>query len=267
MWHRFVVTLLLSVLCCAVSAAALATLSRSFATDTPITPGSLVSTETTAANTVTPANIDNGQQLIGVVVPLDQSLLAIDAASNKVQVALSGVTNVFVSTLGGTIKTGDQIAVSPINGVGMKAGDGMRTIGIAQTNFGRDSPGATKQELHDKSGATQTVYIAAIPIAIVIGYSANSGNSQGILGQISNLSSALAGHAVSTSQAVLSFLIAIIAIAALVALVYGAIHGSIISIGRNPLSRTSIYRSLAQVVLMALLIMVMATVIVYFILV
>ena len=268
MWRKFLIaTLVISLFSCA-SAAALANISRSFSTtDSTIIPGSLVSAEGTGADTITLANTANSQQLIGVAVPTDQSLLAIDVAANKVQVAVSGATNVLVSTLGGDIKTGDQVAVSPIGGVGMKAGNGMRTVGIAQSDFTSASVGAAVREVADKAGAIKKIYVGLVPVAIVIGYATpQSGAEQGFLGQVGTFASVVAGHSVSTTQSIFSFLVALVAIVALVALIYGAIHGSLISIGRNPLSRISIYRTLLQIVVMSLLIAVTAIVIVYLIL-
>jgi hypothetical protein len=56
----------------------------------------------------------------------------------------------------------------------------------------------------------------------------------------------------------------LIAIAALVALVYGAIRGSLISLGRNPLAGKLIMRSLSRVIGMALLIAAVSTALIYF---
>jgi len=268
-WRKiFIATLVISLFINAGTVLALANISRSFSTtDSSIVPGSLVSAEGNGADTITLANTANSQQLVGVAVPTDQSLLAIDVAANKVQVAVSGATNVLVSTLGGDIKTGDQIAVSPIGGVGMKAGNGMRTVGIAQSDFTSTSAGTATREVADKAGAIKKIYVGLVPVAIVIGYATpQSGAEQGFLGQVGTFASVVAGHSVSTTQSIFSFLVALVAIVALVTLIYGAIHGSLISIGRNPLSRISIYRTLLQIVAMSLLIAVTAIVIVYLIL-
>lgn len=241
-----------------------ANVSKSFETTDPgIVPGSLVSARTDSRDSVELANTSTGQRLVGVAVSSNQSLLAIDAASNKVQVAISGTADVLVSTLGGDIRTGDQVAVSPISGIGMKAGSAMRSIGVAQGDFTAATPGATTRDIKDKNGLTNRIQIGRVSVAIIIGYASAPQAAQGIIGGVQSFASSLAGHTVTPLQAAVSFVIAIIAIAALVSLIYGAIHGSLISIGRNPLARVSIYRSLAQIVLMALMIMVIAVVIVY----
>ena len=67
----------------------------------------------------------------------------------------------------------------------------------------------------------------------------------------------------SALQAILSFLVTVIALASLIALVYGAIHASIVAIGRNPLAKGAIYKTLLQVIGMALLIVIVAVAILY----
>ncbi len=245
---------------------ALANVSRSFPTSaTNIVPGSLISTETGSSNNLELANVGNGQRLVGVAVSTTQSLLAIDAGGGKVQVAISGMADVLVSTLSGDIHTGDQIVVSPVSGVGMKAGSsGMRSIGVAQSDFISTTPDATALTVKDKTGRNRQIFIGHIPVAIIIGYASVASQSQsGVLDGIQTFAATVAGHDVTIPQVALSALVAVIATTALIALTYGAIHGSLISIGRNPLARVSIYHSLLQALIMTLVIGAVAIVIIY----
>ncbi len=81
----------------------------------------------------------------------NDSLLAVDETDGGVQVATSGNAKALVSTVNGDIAVGDQIGVSPFNGVGMKAAPGSRVIGLAQTAFKTGAKGASNQEVTDKS--------------------------------------------------------------------------------------------------------------------
>lgn len=245
------------------AAFALANVSRSFTRgDSNVVVGSLVSAAKTP-DTVELANTANADRLIGVVVPISQSLAA-NSTVTKAQVAMSGTADVLVSTLNGDIHAGDEVVVSPISGVGMKALAGARAIGIAQGDVTTTTSGSSTRTVDDGNGHSATVQISSIPLAIVIGYTAAAptGN-QGFLGGLQNFISTVAGHNVSVLQSVLAFLTTIIAIAALVGLVYGAIRGSIISLGRNPLARASIYQSLARIIIMALAIVVVSLVVIY----
>jgi len=244
------------------AAFALANVSRSFTRSDNVVVGSLVSAAKTP-DTVELANTANADRLIGVVVPISQSL-ADSSTATKAQVAMSGTADVLVSTLNGNVQAGDEIVVSPISGVGMKATAGARAIGISQGDLTTTTSGASTRTVDDGHGHSATVQIGSIPIAIVIGYTAAApAGNPGFLGGLQTFVSTVAGHSVSVLQSVLVFLTTIIAIAALVGLVYGAIRGSIISLGRNPLARASIYQSLARVIVMALFIVVVSLVVIY----
>lgn len=256
---------IVSTLCGSSAVLALANVSRSFtASDTAIVSGSLVSAVANTPGSIELANTGNADRLVGVVVPLDQSLLAINAATGSAQVAVNGTADVLVSTLNGDIHTGDQIVVSPISGVGMKALAALRSVGVAQGELTAQSAGTTERTIQDQRGNNTTVHIGRIPVEMIIGYAATpTSGDQGILGNIQAFASAIAGHNVSVLQTVLSFVVALIAITALIALVYGAIQGSLISIGRNPLAGSSIYKSLLRVVGMAALIVIVTVTILY----
>src|SRR5205807_10146004 len=87
----------------------------------------------------------------------------------------------------------------------------------------------------------------------------------GLISDLQAFAMAVVRHQVSIAQVMVSFRIALVAIVALIPLVYGAIQGGIVAIGRNPLARESIYRSLLQVMGMALLIVVIAVGLLYFV--
>lgn len=251
------------------SVMAIADVSRSYSISggDSLAAGDLVST-TGTNDQVTLADSANGQRLVGIVLSATNSVLAIDPAgsSAKAQVALSGTVSVYVSTLNGDIHAGDVVAVSPLAGIGMKAEGTLRTIGVAQADFTSRSSGAKGYDVTDKSGKSKHVLIGSVPVVIAIGNGVAVATQTGVVGDLQALASTVVGRQVSVLQAVFSFFVAIIAISALIALVYSSIRSGIIAIGRNPLARDSIYRSLVAVMVMALLIVVVAVGIIYFIL-
>ena len=244
---------------------AAADVSRSFvAGDSGIVPGSLVSAQTNSAGGVELANTTNDPRLVGVATPVSGSLLAIDASTSKVQVAISGTVDVLVSTINGDIQAGDQITVSPLSGIGMDGKSGLRAIGLAQQSFSARTVGAQPRDIKDKNGALNRVYVGTVPVSISIAYASTApGTPTSVLGGLQLFASGLSGHQVSTLQTSLSFLIVVIAVATLIGLLYGAIHGSLVSIGRNPLARTMVHRSLAPIIGMAVLVVLTAAIIVY----
>jgi hypothetical protein len=242
-----------------------ANISHSYRSTASITNGSLVSLDPSRSDYVEPANTNNGSRLLGVAVAKDDSLLAVDPTDGQVQVATSGNATVIVSNLNGSINVGDQIAVSPFNGLGMKAGVGSRIIGLAQTAFNSSSSGATSQTVTDKDGKTASVQIGYVRISIAIGTSSTSA-SGAQLNAVQRLAKSLTGHVVSTPRVIVSLVVAIVALIALITLIYASIYGSIISIGRNPLAKYAVFRTLGSVLAMAGLTALIAGLTIFFLL-
>lgn len=234
------------------AAASSANISHSYQASGHILNGSIVSLDPKRSDFVQPANTTNGARLLGVAVPSNESLLAVDATPGGVQVATSGNANVLVSTLGGDIHVGDQVSVSPFNGVGMKALPGSRIIGLAQVAFNRGTNGATPQQVTDKNGKTSTIEVGYIRIGISIGTNNTSGTAENING-LQKIALTLTGHTVSTARVTVSLVVVVVSMLALVTLIYASIYSSIISIGRNPLAKYAVFRTLGSVLGMAML--------------
>lgn len=245
--------------------AASANISHSYKSKSSITDGSLVSLDSQLADAVQPANTSNAQQLLGIAVASNDSLLAVDASNSLIQVATSGTASALVSTLNGPIVVGDQVSVSPFNGIGMKATPGSHVIGLAQTAFNANSSDAVSQQVTDKSGKATQLQLGYIRLGIAIGTASTQG-SDANLNSLQKLAKSLTGHAVSTLRVMVSLAISLVAILALITLVYASVYGTIISIGRNPLAKYAIFRSLSSVISMVILIASIATVTIFLLL-
>ena len=247
--------------------AASANISHSYGSSVTITTGSLVSLDPLHTNFVVPANTDNGLQLLGVVVNSKDSLLAVNSSSDigTIQVATSGTASVLVSDVNGNINVGDQVSVSPFNGVGMKAAEGDQTIGLAQSSFSSKSTGSTLERVTDKAGKITEVNVGYLSLGISIGSvpTPTGSNRQNILQRIVKSST---GRSVSTFRASLALIITISAGVALIVMIYASIYGGIISIGRNPLAKFAVFRSLVSVLGIAGLTALVASATVYLLL-
>lgn len=232
------------------ASASSANISHSYHATTSITNGSIVSLDPQRSDYIQLANTTNGSRLLGVALAGNDSLLAIDATTGTVQVATSGTVNTLASTLNGNINVGDQITVSPFSGIGMKATPGSYVIGLAQTDLNSNSAGATTKEVKDKSGTTSQIRVSYIRLSIASGISTATGAN---LNGLQRLAQSLTGHAESTPRIVLSLVIASVAFVALIVLIYASIYSSIISIGRNPLAKYTVFRTLGAVLGMAVL--------------
>lgn len=206
---------------------------------------------------VVPANTENGGRLLGVAVVSDDSLLAVDAEPGSAQVATSGSANVLVSDLNGDIRVGDPISVSPFNGVGMKAQNGLRMIGLAQTALDTKAAGAKTQEVTDKNGEQKQINVGFVRVGIGITTAAGADSGEGLTA-LQQVAKNLTGREISMVRIVLSLIVLIVASMALMSLIYASIYGSIISIGRNPLAKFAIFRTLTSVLGLALLTVMLA---------
>ena len=237
--------------------------SRSYKSTSYIPNGSLVSLVANKSGYVEASNNANAQRLAGVAVISNQSLLAVNPGSGLVQVATNGNVNTLVSTVNGNISVGQEVAVSPFNGVGMKSSAGDRVIGTALTSFNSKTAGATVEDVTDIHGAKHSVTVGYLRLTIAIG-TMNSSNFS--IQSLQQFIEALTGHAISILRLIIGLAISIVAIIAMIVLVYASIYGSIVSIGRNPLAKFAVFRTLTSVIGMVTLIAAVAAATIYLLL-
>jgi hypothetical protein len=253
--------------CLLLAAPVSASLSQAYATTTPIAVGSLVSLDAKSTGSVVVADLNNTGRLFGVVVtPSSASISLGGGTSGQVQVATNGNANVLVTTAGGPIKVGDPIAVSPIAGVGQKAGARVRIIGTAQADFDGSGDIVTKRTIEDGSGKRE-VAIGQIPVVVAVATSTKEDGTDTTSSMIPSwaqgLTNTLAGKNVSPVRVIIAALILIVSLITVAVLLYAAVRNSIISIGRNPLSRKSVLAGLLQVIVIAIVILAVAAVAMY----
>jgi hypothetical protein len=226
-----------------------ANISHSYATSDNLSTGNLVSLNPKRTDFVESASTVNGNRLIGVVVGDNESLLAVNETAGKVQVATSGTVSALVTDLNGKIKVGDRISVSPFKGIGSKVLPGAYILGLAQTGFDGSASGTRKVDVTDKQGVHTRLTVGFVRLNLAISPPASTGPAQ--LNSLQKFAVSVTGHSVSTARIIISLVIAIVTLFAFVTLMYGAIYGGIISIGRNPLAKHAIFRSLASVLILA----------------
>jgi len=250
----------------AVSAPALASLSQGFATSSPIATGSLVSLDPKSSGSVVVADLNNVGRLFGVAVPASSASISLSGTGNgQVQVVTTGNAQVLVTTAGGDIKVGDYISVSQIAGVGQKVGSSStRIIGTAGADFNGTGDGVTKRSIDDGAGKKE-VAIGQIPVIVAVSsYTATDGKQSYVIPNwLQNLSNTLAGKAVSPIRIIVAGLILIVAVISISVLLYSAVRNSIISIGRNPLSKKGVLQGMLTVGAVAAIILAITAVAMY----
>ncbi len=244
---------------------ALTTISQGYTTSDKLSLGSIVSLANNSSEQVSAANSDNSNSILGVVIDAGNSLLALtNGQTNQIQVATSGIEQVLVSNINGDISQGDQITASPISGVGMKATTNAKVIGIAQE--GLSSTNGSTETYTDQSGNKHTVTIGNVPVLVNVSYFYKQPDKTLIPSAIQNIANALAGKSVNALPILISMGIFIVTLIVVVSIVYPMIHSSIISVGRNPMSQSAVYRDLIQMSTLVLAILGVSVVAIYLVL-
>ena len=238
-------------------------ISQSYAADKLLTIGSIASLVENTSDRVELSNNNNAENVLGVVISPDSSLLSVsNGANTKVQIATAGTLQVLVSDINGPIQRGDHITASPIDGVGMKATSNVRVVGVAQS----DLSGGNKQSYKDKEGKEQSVTLSEIPVLVSVAYYFKEPDKTIIPATVQNVANALAGRNVSTIPILVSLAIFIVTIIVVVIIIYSMVRNGIISVGRNPLSQSAVYRNVIQMSALVLTILGIAMAAIYLVL-
>jgi len=236
-------TAMLAAVLVAPAALAYTSLSESYSSKDELSLGSIVSLKENSTDEVVASSGDTVDNLLGVVISAGSSLLSLSSGKDgQVQVATSGTLPVIVSDINGEIVRGDHITASPFKGVGMRATANVRVIGISQGKMGNTK----KQTYKDSSGKTQTMTLGEVPVQVNVAYYFKEPDKTIVPAAIQNVANSLAGREVGTVPILISGAIFLIMLSIVASLIYSMIRSSIISVGRNPLSQSAIYRDLVQ---------------------
>ncbi len=208
--------------------------------------GMLVAQSPDNQNEVELANQGNTDQLVGVTGAQADGLLTFTSKTDNIYVVVKGEAEVYVSDLNGSIETGDYVVASPLNGVGMAADDGSNfVVGTALENFD-DKTTTQTASVTDKENTTHQVKVTKLKVDVQPGNITQNNTSQRQV-FVSFLGEAVAGGPVSQLQIVIALILFFILLIVEGSILYGSIYSSVIAIGRNPLARRAVYKDLAQV--------------------
>ncbi|MET1033379.1 MAG: hypothetical protein ABWX94_02680 [Candidatus Saccharimonadales bacterium] len=234
------------------------------AKDSTVTAASLVNIAKDNPSFVELSDSEHADQLAGIVS--DKPLIELSDGASGVQVVTSGTTFALVSNLNGDVKVGDRITSSPISGVGMKALETTVTVGTAQADL--SSVKNETRTVTDKSGKGQEVKIGLIPVQVSVAFYSPEKDKQSAFVPLflQNLANNVTGRDVSPVRVLVAALILLLLFLSITVLLYSSVRSSIISIGRNPLSESAVRKSLFQVGVTVLAVLIFAIAIVYLVL-
>lgn len=246
---------------------------QSYASDKPLNDGTIVRLAGEDADKVTIATQSQMQDMFGVTINPNQLTVVVsnEARKNETYVAVSGTYNVLVNTQNGAINTGDYVTLSSVDGVAMKAGTAKEqstVLGRAQGPFnGKGVTLGTTTIKDDKGNKVKTVKLGLIPVTINIQRNPQEKSTEANLPEIlQRAGQQIAQKPVDPIRIYLSMAITGVSLIAAIVVLYVGIRNSVISIGRNPMSKKSIFRALIEIILTSLLILIVGLFAVYLLL-
>ena len=244
---------------------------QEYSAEQPLDAGTIVRLADGDAKTVQIASKAKLAHMFGVVVDPQQVSIRIsnDGVQNSTYVATTGTYTVLVSTQNGPIQAGDYVTLSAVDGVAMKAGTEEASVfGRAASGF--DGQGAVRGSvaLQDSSGNTaKTVQLGSIPVSVEIKPNPNEKSTKAKVPEVlERVGQAIAENEVSAIRIYISLAITAISLITALAVLYVGVRGSVIAIGRNPLSKKSILRALLEIILTSALILIIGLFAVYLLL-
>jgi hypothetical protein len=242
--------LLTSIVAVIVPAVASAASSQSFSVLNNKTQTGMLASLTLNSDVVEPATDKNAKLLVGIISN-NTSDISFTPKPGRVSVQTDGEATALVSTLNGDILIGDRIAPSSLAGVGQKVNDSGWIVGTAQGSLDSKTSGAVAMTVTDTKGVKHKVYVASIPVIIHVTYYTVPGataasSSSGLPDSVQKIADAIAGKHVSLIGVILSFLLMFIGVVAAGIIVNGTVRGTFTAIARQPLSKASVFRTMAR---------------------
>ena len=245
---------------------------QGYLTDTPLQPGIIVSLKPHDATRVQALSQSGETNMLGVVVSPSDAPVALSNSQNQEQtyIATYGQYNVLVSTQNGTIKAGDTIAISSIDGVGMKSDSNREAIlGKAVQGFDGKSSAISSATLNGSNGSKATVQIGRILVNINVAHNPAYHpveKQAGVPTVLSQAAQIVTDKPVGAVRIYASLAVLVLAVIIAGILLYSGVRTSMTAIGRNPLAKRSIMRNLLQVILIGMIVLIIGLIAVYLLL-
>ncbi len=184
-------------------------------------------------------------RILGVATNPDDSLVVITSLKNDFYVQSSGEVSVFASDVNGQIKKGDQVSISPLKGIVMKATDSSVVLGTALEDF----PDATATAYPTKSNDNGAPDTKVNLMKINLDYRPISGGTAQSNSPLAKVGRLLVGREVAEIRVLIALIIFVIVLIAEGSIIYGAVSSAITAIGRNPLANKIIRKELFRVLI------------------
>lgn len=234
-------------------------ITQSYNADPSVQIGMIVALKAKDPATVVPLPPSQVDRLLGIVVPPSNAPIVLTPekiTQQQVLVATSGRHSILVSNQNGPVKVGDYLTISSISGIAMKAGqDQSQVVGQAAGTFSGTSGVISSVKLKDSSGKESTIAIGRTQLEINVSHNPLFQTSTDYVpGFLAQGAQTVSGKPVSVARIYTSMVILFVISLITGNVLYSGIRGGMIAVGRNPLSKKSIIRSLIETVIAGLII-------------
>jgi hypothetical protein len=238
-------------------------ITTTYSADSTVQLGMIVQLKDKAPTSVVPLTTASTSKALGVVIPNSNVAIVLtpqNVTKQQVLVATNGTYNVLVSNQNGPIKVGDYLAISAVAGVAMKAGK-------AAGNFTGSGNVISAIKLKDQLGKDTTLALGRIQVDINIAHNPlNQKTIDHVPAFLANLAQAVASKSVSVARIYLSTVILAVTTVITSIMLYSGVRSGMVAVGRNPLSKKSIIKSLIQTIIAGLIIFIVGIFAVYLLL-
>jgi hypothetical protein len=246
-------------------------ITTTYSADSTVQLGMIVQLKDKAPTSVVPLTTASTSKALGVVIPNSNVAIVLtpqNVTKQQVLVATNGTYNVLVSNQNGPIKVGDYLAISAVAGVAMKAGfTEQQVIGKAAGNFTGSGNVISAIKLKDQLGKDTTLALGRIQVDINIAHNPlNQKTIDHVPAFLANLAQAVASKSVSVARIYLSTVILAVTTVITSIMLYSGVRSGMVAVGRNPLSKKSIIKSLIQTIIAGLIIFIVGIFAVYLLL-
>lgn len=243
--------------------------SQSYHSESELTLGTVVSTDSPGGDSLELAKLENEALMVGVVTNTEDSLIDVQPNGSNITVAKTGQVSIIVTDATGDIKSGDNLVVSSLSGVATKDTSDSKAkkfIAIASQSFDANSSDSQTVNITYADGSTKDVHVGTIQAKMNLVDRPPNKNTQD-QNFIVALISRLIGKPVNKSKLIAATVVITTTLLITGVMLQGSIRGSFIALGRNPLSKPLILSNLFRVVALGILILEVGIAVGYIILV
>jgi hypothetical protein len=234
---------------------------QSYNADSSVDLGMLVEIKPGVANTVEALSQADAKNMLGVAVEPNQATITLTPENvnhQQIFVATTGRYDVLVSNQNGSIKSGDLITISSLSGIGMKADQNeSEVLGKSAATFDGTSNVIGTANITNSLGKSSQISIGKVAVNLDIAHNPlESKETDYIPSFLSKAATTVSNKPVSAARIYLGLAVIIVASFLAGNVLYSGIRSGMIAVGRNPLTKKSIMKSLVQTVMAGLIVFV-----------